>query len=613
MNLTCCSIACCLLLVSTHLNAAPPLQEQAIVRIAAKHRDAIEQGTGFLVSADGLVATAYHVVYGATRVDVFSQREFYSDVPVVAVRPLTDLALIRIPVTPGTKYYRLADSSPTGAPGELLYVQGMPLGFPLQTLTGQRTQRGYLVSQQWTDDTQHSIFNVVDLALLPLDITAEPGMSGGPIVDDTGNVVAVFSGSLRRGRGYAWGVPIDYLRLEEMDPIDRQASDVDWPGFNFLREGIDFLRTRASFGTEQVWQRCRTKTEELASDWEAFQRDTFRLRVPLLVAAPIAAATREGLTPSNASDRIARISGVLASLEPYVLDWKDSGEEYEKSGSEVVATCYGEAALRAAPPETMLATYNNVLASLKFVERLDGISRRWKSHDYSAFQDRYTSLIQAVFERLGNLQSDISEYDWVRDKSDGVKWLADLVEIIESSESAELASNIIASALEMTEIIQRITIHDWDSEYLVYKLSRAGFEAQLADGWLPADTAIGRLLGSAVFGDGYAVNIGTLGDVNSAPRGFAEIAEIPRKFIPTPVPTADDSEIALHWRLLESYVQNVERREGIFLETLSKAHTIVQEDLVIEGMGSHRKTARRLDSTSDYGSITGVRCSLTAC
>jgi hypothetical protein len=595
MDLTCRSIACCLLLVSTHLNAAPPLQEQAIVKIAANQGDAIEQGTGFLVSADGLVATAYHVVYGATRVDVFSQGEFYRDVPVVAVRPLTDLALIRIPVTPGTKYYRLADSPSTGAPGELLYVQGHPLGFPLQTLTAQRTQPGYLVSQQWTDDTQYSIFNVNDLDLLPLDVTAEPGMSGGPIVDDAGNVLAVFSGSLRRGRGYAWGIPIDYLRLEQMNRLDRQATDVDWPDFNFLREGLDFLRTGAPVGTEQVWQRCRTKTEELAAHWEAFQSHAFRLSGQLLVAAPAAAAARKGLTPSNASDRIARISGVLAWLEPYATDMADAAEAYEKSLSEVLAICYGEAALRAGPAETPLATYNNELAVLRFNERLEIIGRRSEQieRDGSALQSQSASLLERAFELLGNPGSDISDYDWVKDRSEGVMLFAKFLEMAESPETNKLMSNIIGSAVEMAEILQRITIHNWDNNHLVYELSRPSFKARLVDGWLPFDTALRQIVlkrgGSRsdkpVFG--HAVNFGTLDDL--MPPATAEIAEPGIGTLPTPFPNADDNEIAPHWWLvLERYIQGLGQRWGLSLENVVKGRTVVQSDLVIETTGSGR-------------------------
>jgi putative serine protease PepD len=141
-------------------------------------------GTGFVVSSDGLVVTNDHVVAGANAITVKIGDGSTQKATVVGADPSTDLALLRVS-TNGHKLtpLKLADSSKVQI-GDPTFAIGNPFGLDRTLTTGviSATQR------QIDAPDGFSINGVIQT-----DAALNPGNSGGPLLDDAGEVIGVNS------------------------------------------------------------------------------------------------------------------------------------------------------------------------------------------------------------------------------------------------------------------------------------------------------------------------------------------------------------------------------------------------------------------------------------
>lgn len=155
-------------------------------------------GTAFLISADGLALTAYHVVEGASNlVAVTADRKRYP-LNVVGFDAQNDVALLRVQVPAGTPFFPLAGAAPSVRDPALVIGNGD--GRFLRSKTGRLLALDTAAEQ-------------ADFPSGTLKLTAEliPGDSGGPVINARGEVVGVVSyisvqGSSRRITSYA--VPV---------------------------------------------------------------------------------------------------------------------------------------------------------------------------------------------------------------------------------------------------------------------------------------------------------------------------------------------------------------------------------------------------------------------
>jgi TPR repeat protein len=133
-------------------------------------------GSGFAVSDSGHVITNYHVIEGCQKVKIHHNGK---TIPAIAVTfdPQNDLALLKGDFRPST-VLSLSTKSP-----ELLqdvYVAGFPFGRKVST--GVKVTKGIISSLTGIGNNFSNI---------QIDAALQPGNSGGPILDDTGNVVGV--------------------------------------------------------------------------------------------------------------------------------------------------------------------------------------------------------------------------------------------------------------------------------------------------------------------------------------------------------------------------------------------------------------------------------------
>ena len=133
-------------------------------------------GSGFAVSSRGHVITNHHVIYGCQKVKIHHNGK---SIPatVVTYDPQNDLALLKGDFQPPT-VLPLSNESP-----ELLqdvYVAGYPFGQRIST--GVKVTKGIISSLTGAKN---------NFANIQIDAALQPGNSGGPILDDRGNVVGV--------------------------------------------------------------------------------------------------------------------------------------------------------------------------------------------------------------------------------------------------------------------------------------------------------------------------------------------------------------------------------------------------------------------------------------
>ena len=172
----------------------------SVVVIRSRGRDVAESGlvrfgevgSGVLVSADGKVMTAAHVVQAMDEINV----EFIGGetVParVVASEPAADLSLLQLERVPaGVKVARLANSSAVRV-GDQVLVVGAPYGLSYSLSVG-------YVSARWAPNTVYRAFPLAEF--LQTDATINTGNSGGPMFNLAGEVVGIVSHNISKGGG----------------------------------------------------------------------------------------------------------------------------------------------------------------------------------------------------------------------------------------------------------------------------------------------------------------------------------------------------------------------------------------------------------------------------
>jgi len=133
-------------------------------------------GTGFVIAEDGLVITNSHVVGKSKKVSVILNNGLELEGEVLRLSERRDVALIKVPVrVPSALPLRL--NKPT--PLEKVFAIGTPLKEGLKS-----TVTAGIVSALRIDET-------TGLDFIQSDAAISPGNSGGPLLDEDGNVIGI--------------------------------------------------------------------------------------------------------------------------------------------------------------------------------------------------------------------------------------------------------------------------------------------------------------------------------------------------------------------------------------------------------------------------------------
>jgi serine protease Do len=139
-------------------------------------------GSGFIITPDGYAVTNNHVVTGAATLEVFIGGDTTTsyNAQIIGASECNDLALIKLN-TSDVPFFEWYDGPV--APGLDVYAAGFPLGDPEFTLT-----RGIVSKARAGGDLTGT--SSIDYTI-EHDANIQPGNSGGPLVNESAQVVAV--------------------------------------------------------------------------------------------------------------------------------------------------------------------------------------------------------------------------------------------------------------------------------------------------------------------------------------------------------------------------------------------------------------------------------------
>lgn len=215
----------------------------AVVSIKVTLGDGEIAGSGFIVDSSGTIVTNLHVIEGAAAVTVtLANGDSFDQLKIRAFDERKDLAILQIP---GFKLpvLSLGDSDDAEV-GDPVVLIGSPFGLENTVSTG-------VVS---------GIRPFEGFRIIQTDAAANPGNSGGPLLNRHGAVIGVLSFKLRGTENLNFAVPINYVRgllavtdtlsLEEFrqrrsqmlgarnDSVTRATGTTHWRS---LTTGLDLL------------------------------------------------------------------------------------------------------------------------------------------------------------------------------------------------------------------------------------------------------------------------------------------------------------------------------------------------------------------------------------
>jgi serine protease Do len=179
---------------------------KSVVVITFAGRDGKRQGlgTGFIVSADGLIATNLHVLGEARPITVQLADGKRCDVTAVhASDRAADLAIVRIDAR-DLPPLALGDSDQLKA-GQAIVALGNPRGLANSVVAGVLSARRQVEGRQ----------------MLQVALPIEPGNSGGPVLDRAGRVQGVLTMKSALTSNLGFAMPINALKplLKKPNPI----------------------------------------------------------------------------------------------------------------------------------------------------------------------------------------------------------------------------------------------------------------------------------------------------------------------------------------------------------------------------------------------------------
>lgn len=163
-------------------------------------------GTGVVIVDKGIILTNLHVVQGAQSIKVTFFDGLESSASVVGVQPENDLAVLQAHKIPDDMIAATLRSTADLAVGDQVLAVGFPFGIGPSASAGvvsglKRTFRSPEGRQEMGN-------------LIQFDAAANPGNSGGPLVDMNGEVIGIVTAILNPSRlrtfiGIGFAVPIE--------------------------------------------------------------------------------------------------------------------------------------------------------------------------------------------------------------------------------------------------------------------------------------------------------------------------------------------------------------------------------------------------------------------
>jgi serine protease Do len=160
------------------------------------------EGSGFIISADGLVLTNAHVVHGADTITATLGDGREAQARVLGLDRSMDIALLRLEGDKTWDHLILGDSDALSV-GDWVVAIGNPLGLGHTVTAGIVSGKGRVLG--------HDIYG--NESYIQTDAAINQGNSGGPLFDLEGRVVGINSAIISGANTVGFAIPIDEVEL----------------------------------------------------------------------------------------------------------------------------------------------------------------------------------------------------------------------------------------------------------------------------------------------------------------------------------------------------------------------------------------------------------------
>jgi S1-C subfamily serine protease len=187
-----------------------------VAHIEVRHRGsygqvAVGNGSGFIFDTNGYILTNSHVVNGAREIEVTLCGGDKYSADLIGDDPESDIAILKIEAK-NLKAAKLADSKNL-KPGQIAIAIGSPFGFQYSVTAGIVSAVGRTL--------RSSAGNLMD-NIIQTDASLNPGNSGGPLVNSSGEVIGVNTATIADAQGLCFAIPINTAKFV-IEQIMRQG------------------------------------------------------------------------------------------------------------------------------------------------------------------------------------------------------------------------------------------------------------------------------------------------------------------------------------------------------------------------------------------------------
>jgi S1-C subfamily serine protease len=187
------------------------------------------QGSGFIVDEEGHILTNYHVIDGASEINVTLHDGETLSAQVVGTDRENDLALLKVDAGKTSSISPLPwGDSDEVRPGQMAIALGSPFGLEGSITVGVISG----VGRTMTSAQARSLTN-----MLETDAAINPGNSGGPLLDSKGEVIGINTALETSSPTIGLAIPINNARA--LLPALLQGGEVSTPWLGISGTDID--------------------------------------------------------------------------------------------------------------------------------------------------------------------------------------------------------------------------------------------------------------------------------------------------------------------------------------------------------------------------------------